>query len=65
MEREYLTIADVATMLGVSKPTVRKAVDERGLPAIRLGERTYRFSRVAVDNWINEQQKGSHGRRSA
>lgn len=61
---EFLTLADVAALLRVSKPTVRKAVREQGLPALRMGERVYRFSRAEVDAWI-KQQKGTNGRRSA
>lgn len=61
---DYLTTEDVAKMLRVSKPTVRKAVEQQGLPAIRLG-RVVRFERQAVEAWLAEQQKGSHGRRSA
>jgi excisionase family DNA binding protein len=62
---EYLTIADVAALLRVSKPTVRKAIAEQGLPAVRLGERVYRFARADVDTWLAEQAKRNNGRRTA
>lgn len=55
---EFLTMEEVATMLRVSKPTVRRAVLKQGLPALRLGERVWRFKRADVEAWI-EQQKGA------
>ena len=57
-DAEFLTIADVAKMLRVSKPTVKRAVLKQGLPALRLGERVWRFSRVDVEAWI-ERTKGT------
>lgn len=63
-EKEFLTLADVAKLLRVSKPTVSKAVREQGLPALRLGERVLRFSRADVDQWI-EVQKGARRRGSS
>ncbi len=45
-DNEYLTIEDVAKLLRVSKPTVRRAVQKQGLPALRLGERVWRFKRA-------------------
>jgi len=64
-ENEYLTLADVAALLRVSKPTVRKAVERQGLPALRLGPRVYRFARVDVLAWIEKQKGGSDGGRAA
>lgn len=62
---EFMTIADVAELLRVSKPTVRKAVEKQGLPALRLGARVYRFSRVDVQAWIEKQKGGPDGGRAA
>lgn len=55
---EFLTMEEVAALLRVSKPTVRRAVLKQGLPALRLGERVWRFRRVDVEAWI-EMKKGS------
>lgn len=57
-EAEYLTLEDVATMLRVSKPTVKRAVAKQGLPALRLGTRVWRFKRADVEAWI-ERTKGA------
>lgn len=64
-EKEFLTLADVAKLLRVSKPTVSKAVRDRGLPALRLGERTLRFSRADVDAWVAAQKGARNGGRAA
>ena len=53
---EYLTLADVAEMLRVSKPTVKRAVAKQGLPALRLGDRVWRFKRVDVEAWIDARK---------
>ncbi len=53
-DNEYLTIEDVAKLLRVSKPTVRRAVQKQGLPALRLGERVWRFKRADVEEWIDK-----------
>lgn len=55
---DYLTLADVAKLLRVSKPTVKRAVAKQGLPALRLGDRVWRFKRVDVEAWI-DARKGS------
>ena len=55
---DFLTLDDVARMLRVSKPTVKRAVAKQGLPALRLGDRVWRFKRVDVEAWI-EQRKGA------
>ena len=64
-EKEFLTLADVAKLLAVSKPTVTKAVREQGLPALRIGERVLRFSRADVDAWIATQKGGRRGSSAA
>lgn len=53
---DYLTLADVAKLLRVSPPTVRKAVREQGLPALQLGARVWRFKREDVETWIERQK---------
>lgn len=53
---EYLTVAEVAALLRVSKPTVLAAVRKQGLPAVRLG-RVFRFARVDVEAWLEKQKQ--------
>ncbi len=55
---EYLTLDEVAEMLRVSKPTVKRVVREQGLPALKLGDRVWRFKRADVEAWV-ERTKGA------
>jgi excisionase family DNA binding protein len=66
MVNDYLTAAEVADLLRVSRPTVLAAVKKQGLPAVRLG-RVWRFPRADVEAWLEEQKtKGaSDGGRAA
>ncbi len=63
-EAEYLTVAQVAELLNVSKPTVMVAHRKQGLPALRIG-RVFRFARVDVEAWIAKQKEAGHGGRAA
>ena len=31
---------------------------ERGMPIVRLGEKLVRYDKVAIEQWIREQNKG-------
>lgn len=57
-----LTLAEVAKLLSVSKPTVISEVEKHGLPATRVGKQ-WRFRRADVDRWI--EQRRTNGRSSA
>ena len=41
-ERDYLTVKEVAEVLGISPATVRKQVEQKDIPVIRIG-RNYRI----------------------
>jgi excisionase family DNA binding protein len=67
-EPDFLTVADVAKLLRVSKPTVMRAVEAQGLPVIRLGARVVRFARTDIEAWLEHQAKkkgGGRGGRAA
>lgn len=57
----YLTPAELAELLSVSKPTAMKLARTQGLPMVQLGPRVYRFERAAVESWLEarrlEQQR--------
>jgi len=61
---DFLTVAEVAALLRVSRPSVVAAVKRQGLPAVRLG-RVWRFARVDVEAWIEKQKEAGHGGRAA
>jgi excisionase family DNA binding protein len=47
----YMSQADVADYLRVSQRTVRRWVQEKGLPCHRIGD-LVRFRRAEVDAWV-------------
>jgi excisionase family DNA binding protein len=53
MKTEILVADEVAELLRVDKQRVYELVRQRQIPVIRVGERQYRFSRVAVERWID------------
>lgn len=52
-EVRFLTVAEVAAIMRVSKMTVYRMVHSGGLPAIRVG-RSYRVPERAVHDYLRE-----------
>jgi len=50
---EFLTVAEVAEMLKLNQQTVRNWIDQRVLPAIRVGRRV-RIRRADLDRMLAE-----------
>ena len=58
-EERWVGVDDVAAHLGVAKDSVYRWIDERGLPANRVG-RLFRFKLSEIDEWVrqdNEREK--------
>jgi excisionase family DNA binding protein len=58
-EERWVGVDDVAAHLGVAKDSVYRWIDERGLPARRVG-RLFRFKLSEIDEWVrqdNEREK--------
>lgn len=55
--RDYLSVADAATLLGVSQKTLQRAIrgTTRPLPHIRIGRRVL-LARVDIDRWLAAQR---------
>jgi excisionase family DNA binding protein len=47
-----LSIQDVARLLGVSRASIYRLIDNQGLPAIRLSDRVQRFRERDVADWV-------------
>lgn len=47
----------LAEYLGVAPGMVDNLRAKHGLPYIRLGEKTIRFRKVAVDAWIEDRER--------
>jgi excisionase family DNA binding protein len=58
MQSAYLTVAEVASELGISKDGVYKLIRRGKLPAIRRSERGLRISRLALDAYQRRLQDG-------
>jgi excisionase family DNA binding protein len=55
-EERWVGVEDVATHLGVAKDSVYRWIEEKGLPAHRVG-RLLRFKISEIDEWVR-QDKG-------
>jgi excisionase family DNA binding protein len=53
----WVGVEDVAAHLGVAKDSVYRWIDERGLPAHRVG-RLLRFKLSEVDEWVHAGSSG-------
>ena len=51
METRWLSLEEIATHLGVSKDTIYRWIDERGMPAHKVG-RLWKFQQSEVDEWV-------------
>lgn len=56
-----LTYGDVAKKLGVSSAVVRKWVERKLIPHLRLGDRTVRFDEKDLDDWIKARSVAASG----
>src|SRR4051812_34353796 len=53
-----LTADDAAKLLGVSRTGIYELVRSRGLPHIRVGERSLRFTRDGLADWCERNSYG-------
>lgn len=53
MEDRLLSVDDVRLYLGVNRDTVYKWVNEKGLPAMKIG-RLWKFRKADVDEWVKQ-----------
>lgn len=49
----WVSVEDVAEHLGVTKDSIYRWIEDRGLPAHRLG-RLWKFKLSEVDAWVRE-----------
>ena len=62
MPDEILTLPEVAQLLKVAEKTVYTMAQLGELPAFKVRGQ-WRFKRVDIDQWIEEQKAASRGRR--
>lgn len=51
-DKEFLSILEVATLLGASRWTIQRMIKSKRLPVAKLGSRTI-IKRTAIDNLFN------------
>jgi len=51
MEDRWLTVDDICKYLSVTKDTVYKWIDHKGMPANKVG-RKWMFQKDDVDKWV-------------
>ena len=58
-EDRLLSVNEAADVLQISAYTLRQWARERKIPAIRMGERFWRFRRSSLDAWIADQERAA------
>lgn len=53
-EKLTLTVEEMATELGISRPVAYELVKRAGFPAIRISERRIIIPVEALRNWLNK-----------
>ncbi len=51
MNDRWLSVDEMSTHLGISRDTVYKWIDRKGMPAYRVG-RLWKFKKDEVDEWV-------------
>lgn len=52
---EFLTVAEVATELRVSKMTVYRMVHDNAIESVNVGKRSFRIRRADLDSYLRKQ----------
>ena len=53
MKDRWLSVDEICEYLGISRDTGYKWIDEKGLPAYRVG-RLWKFKKGEVDSWVKK-----------
>lgn len=52
MSEKLLKVSDVGEILDLKPARIYELCREKSIPFILIGQRQYRFSKTALDNWI-------------
>ncbi len=65
MEDRWLSVDEIGTYLGVKRDTVYKWINEKSLPAHKIG-RLWKFKKDEIDDWVRKdganETSGEHDR---
>lgn len=62
-QKRWLDIRDAAEYLTMSEAFLRKAVREQSIPFTRVGAKSLRFDRTALDEWLASMSSVPKGRK--
>jgi excisionase family DNA binding protein len=65
MSKQILIAEEVAELLRVDKQRIYQMVREKCIPFILLGQRQYRFSKQAIENWMENGGTQKDGENNA
>jgi excisionase family DNA binding protein len=51
VDERWLSVEEIAEHIGVTKDSIYRWIERRGLPAHRVGK-MWKFKRVEVDEWV-------------
>ena len=63
MDKRWFSVEEIAEHLGISKDTVYTWINDKGMPAHRMG-RLWKFQHDEVDGWVKSggaSDKPGHG----
>jgi len=62
IDERWVGVAAVAAHLGVNKDSIYRWIEDKGLPAHRVG-RLFRFKLSEIDEWVRVGGEGKAGRK--
>lgn len=62
MSDRWLSVEEIAEHLGISRDTVYTWVNEKGMPAHKVGK-LWKFQKVEVDRWIRSGKASTDDRK--
>ncbi|HMS38924.1 MAG TPA: helix-turn-helix domain-containing protein [Pyrinomonadaceae bacterium] len=54
MTQKLLTVKEVGEILDLKPARIYELTRERKIPFVQIGERQYRYSAAAIENWIEQ-----------
>lgn len=52
MTQKLMTVKEVGEILDLKPARIYELTRERKIPFVQIGERQYRYSQTAIENWI-------------
>jgi excisionase family DNA binding protein len=62
MEDRWLSVDEICDYLGVKRDTVYKWINEKSMPAHRVG-RLWKFKKEQIDTWVEAGGAAEHTKR--